>query len=75
MFTGYSLLTRWKGYSPADDTAEPLHHAAEHHKEKVVAYIKKPENEELLHYVTCNPMGLFSEKLQEEMRVFYAARK
>jgi hypothetical protein len=36
-YNGYILLARWKDFSPSDDTEEPLNHAVQHHKTKVLA--------------------------------------
>ena len=59
-YDGYLLLARWKDFSPADDTEEPLHHAAQHHKAQVISYVERPENVELLHHIRENKMNLFS---------------
>lgn len=66
-FWGYSLLARWKGFSSDQDTKEPLHSAAEHHKVQLVSYLKQEGKEEILSYIKENNLDLFSKEFQEEL--------
>jgi len=66
-YNGYVLLARWKDFSPADDTEEPLHHAAQHHKAQVLSYVKRPENVELLQHIQENKMNLFTADIAQEI--------
>jgi hypothetical protein len=61
------LLARWKDFSPADYTEEPLHHAAQHHKAQVLSYVKRPENVELLQHIQENKMNLFMADIVQEI--------
>lgn len=59
-YNGYILLTRWKGYDPADDTLEPMHLAANHHTAQLLAYLKQPNNKELLLHIVNNKYNRFN---------------
>jgi len=59
-YNGYILLTRWKGYDPADDTLEPMHLAAKHHTAQLLAYLKQPNNKELLLHIVYNKYNRFN---------------
>jgi len=59
-YSGYILLTRWKGYDPADDTLEPMHLAAIHHTTQLLAYLKEPNNKELLLHIHNNKYSRFN---------------
>ncbi len=61
------MLAKWKDFSPADDTEEPLHHAAQHHKAQVLSYVKRPENVELLQHIQENKMNLFTADIAQEI--------
>jgi len=64
-FRGYTLKARWKGFSPNDDTIEPLHSAAEHHKAPLLAYLQKHHT--LVSYIKENAVGVFSADFVEEL--------
>ena len=66
-FWGYSLLARWKGFSSDQDTKEPLHSAAEHHKAQLISYLKQEGKEEILSYIKENILDLFSKEFQGEL--------
>jgi hypothetical protein len=46
------LTARWKGFASSDDTIEPLHLAATHHKRALQEYLKK--NKKLVTYIKAN---------------------
>jgi hypothetical protein len=58
--SGYILLTRWKGYDPADDTLEPMHLAVIHHTTQLLAYLKEPNNKEFLLHIHNNKYNRFN---------------
>jgi hypothetical protein len=58
LFPGYALRARLKGLTESDDTIEPLHLAAQHHKIPLLAYLES--NKDLVAYIKENKVGCFS---------------
>lgn len=64
-YNGYTLKARWRGYDECDDTIEPLHNAASHHKEQLLAYIMQASNKDLITHIQENKYNLFENDLLE----------
>jgi hypothetical protein len=66
-FWGYSLTDRWKGFSADQDTKEPLHSVAVHHKVQLISSPNKEGKEDILLQIKENTLALFSKEFQEEL--------
>ena len=69
-FQGYSFTARWKNFSPDFDTKEPLHSAAECHKQQLLSYLmgNKEDTKDVVNYIRMeNKLGLFTEEFKKEM--------
>lgn len=64
-YNGYTLKARWRGYDECDITFEPLHNAASHHKEQLLAYIMQASNKDLITHIQENKYNLFENDLLE----------
>jgi len=66
-FMGYVMKARWKGYQPEDNTMEPIHMAAQYHKESLIECLPKEQDNGLFKYIAQNTGGNFSKEFQREV--------